>query len=100
MRLIPMLVRIANLLEEQNRLLRELHLRLTGHHATTPSRAGAGWSKDGKTPPSSRLKTASDVWQRTSPRQQQLEDAERESREQQASVPTATAANGTSEDDV
>jgi hypothetical protein len=55
--MIPLLTRIVHLQEEQNALLRELHLALTGHQALSPRRTL-------QRPPTRPL-VASAVWQRT-----------------------------------
>ena len=92
LRISPLLARIVRLLEEQNALLRELHLTTTGHHALTPSRAtrAVGAPKDGKTPPNSPRKTASDVWQRTPLSSTQREARENLERERAASQPKSS----------
>ena len=50
-----MLGRILSLLEEQNQLLREVHLALTNRHAQTPRRTESPFPR--------RIRTGSDVFQ-------------------------------------
>jgi hypothetical protein len=70
---------MVQLLEEQNQLLRELHLKLTGHHALTPKRTVS------QVPP--RIRTGADVWT-SQPLTEARQDAlAREQRERAASPP-------------
>ena len=88
LRIIPLLSRIVQLQEEQNALLRELYVTLTGHHALTTRRSTPS-------PRVTRLRTASDVWQRTplTVSKQQARDLAR--RETAARPPSANdTANG------
>lgn len=77
-----MIHRIVVLLEEQNTLLREVHLALTGTHAKTfrPSMDG------NRTP---RVRTGSDVWQRTPLTEQVQQDREIAAREDAARAPSS-----------
>jgi hypothetical protein len=77
--MIPLLARIVQIQEEQNALLRELHLALTGHQAISPRRTH-------QRPPTRPL-AASAVWQRTplTEHAQQARDIAR--RESAASTP-------------
>lgn len=92
LKLTRMIGRIVALLEEQNRLLRELHLAEYGRHAHTPTRATSPITT-GTTP---RLRSGSDVWQRTPLSLQKQEDNTKRIREARASQPTTLATDGSS----
>lgn len=82
-----LLQRIALLLEEQNQLLREVHLAVSGRWPHTPPRSG-------EPPGRTRRRTAADVWQRTSPTSQELDRRSRLQREHAASNPSSIPDSG------
>lgn len=82
-KIIGLLTRAVLLLEEQNALLRELHLKLTGQHAVFGTRPAASLVA----PTPTRKRTGNDVWQRTPNSLQKVEQDERNALEQAAQSP-------------
>lgn len=78
-----LLGRIILLLEEQNGLLRELHQAQTGSHARTPRRGTTS-------PTPTRIRTGSDVWQRTPLTEDEQRTRARVESESAASAPVDT----------
>lgn len=68
-----LLQRLVVLAEEHNHLLRELHLKLTGHHALTPRRNPSQTT-------SGRIRSASDVWTSSPLTQSQMDAQDRQRR--------------------
>ena len=79
------LARIVTLLEEQNQLMRELHVALIGRPAMTPRT---------KLVEGGRRRTASDVSQRTPRTETQQWEAENRIRQDAASTPIPSFENG------
>lgn len=79
LRVVGLLTRIVSLLEEQNQLIRELHLHTTGHHAKATARPSP--------PTTVRRLTVADVWQRTSPTEIEQRQIMQRIREDLASRP-------------
>ena len=81
MRIVGLLARIVALLDEQNQILRELHLRLTGSHALAPKRGLP------TVPSPPRIRTGSDVFVRIPLTEAELQDRALRSRSVAASQP-------------
>ncbi len=92
-RMIHTLTRILVLLEEQNNLLRELHLDLTHRPALTKRSSQRLDASAGSRP---RMRNANDVWQRTPLSSLRAAELERNDHEQAASTPISF--QGSSED--
>lgn len=84
MRLVTLLAQIVVLLQEQNQLLREMHVGLTGRPALTPRQTSS--DRPG------RIRTGTDVYTRTPLTQDRQDAAAIAERERSASVsPDATS---------
>lgn len=89
LRIASLLTRIVRLLEENNDLLRDLHLKNTGRHSLVPRRSlGTFPSTPLVRHAGNRVKSGTDVWQHTPPSEIALQEKHMRSHEAAASQPT------------
>lgn len=100
MTIVRLLSRLVLLLEENNDLLRELHLRTTGHSPLVPRRRNSGWYPPTAPPPreGSRVRSGTDVWQRTPPSATASQQSALHSREAAASQPSGNSSDRSESD--